>query len=210
MDLKIDKKITLIKKRLSQPLPGWESQKKMAVMSINPVTRLAFIPPADAKLAAVAIILFKEENTLKFFLTKRTSNVDHHKGQISFPGGAKDEGESFQDASLRETEEEIGINIDLDLLGALTPLYIPVSGFFIHSYVWYAKERPNTRINEDEVESVYDVNLDELKDKNLLSTKPIKIKGVSIEVPSFKFNSCTSWGATAMILSELKDILNEI
>ena len=210
MDLKIDKKITLIKKRLSQPLPGWESQKKMAVMSINPMTRLAFIPPADAKLAAVAIILFKEENTLKFFLTKRTSNVDHHKGQISFPGGAKDEGESFQDASLRETEEEIGINIDLDLLGALTPLYIPVSGFFIHSYVWYAKERPNTRINEDEVESVYDVNLDELKDKNLLSTKPIKIKGVSIEVPSFKFNSCTSWGATAMILSELKDILNEI
>lgn len=210
MDLKIDKKITLIKKRLSQPLPGWESQKKMAVMSINPVTRLAFIPPADAKLAAVAIILFKEENTLKFFLTKRTSNVDHHKGQISFPGGAKDEGESFQDASLRETEEEIGINIDLDLLGALTPLYIPVSGFFIHSYVWYAKERPNTRINEDEVESVYDVNLDELKDKNLLSTKPIKIKGVSIEVPSFKFNSCTSWGATAMILSELKDILDEI
>jgi len=191
-------------------LPGWDSQKKMAVMSINPVTRLAFIPPADAKLAAVAIILFKEENTLKFFLTKRTSNVDHHKGQISFPGGAKDEGESFQDASLRETEEEIGINIDLDLLGALTPLYIPVSGFFIHSYVWYAKERPNTRINEDEVESVYDVNLDELKDKNLLSTKPIKIKGVSIEVPSFKFNSCTSWGATAMILSELKDILNEI
>ena len=210
MDLKIDKKITLIKKRLSQPLPGWESQKKMAVMPINPVTRLAFIPPADAKLAAVAIILFEEENTLKFFLTKRTSNVDHHKGQISFPGGAKDECESFQDASLRETEEEIGINIDLDLLGALTPLYIPVSGFFIHSYVWYAKERPNTRINEDEVESVYDVNLDELKDKNLLSTKPIKIKGVSIEVPSFKFNSCTSWGATAMILSELKDILNEI
>jgi len=210
MDLKIDKKITLIKKRLNESLPGWDSQKKMAVMSINPVTRLAFIPPADAKLAAVAIILFKEENTLKFFLTKRTSNVDHHKGQISFPGGAKDEGESFQDASLRETEEEIGINIDLDLLGALTPLYIPVSGFFIHSYVWYAKERPNTRINEDEVESVYDVNLDELKDKNLLSTKPIKIKGVSIEVPSFKFNSCTSWGATAMILSELKDILNEI
>jgi 8-oxo-dGTP pyrophosphatase MutT (NUDIX family) len=111
---------------------------------------------------------------------------------------------------LRETEEEIGINIDLDLLGALTPLYIPVSGFFIHSYVWYTKERPNTIINEDEVESVYDVNLDELKDKNLLSTKPIKIKGVSMEIPSFEFNSCTSWGATAMILSELKDILDEI
>ena len=162
MDLKIDKKITLIKKRLNQSLPGWDSQKKMAVMPISPVTQLAFIPPADAKLAAVAIILFQEDNKLKFFLTRRTSNVDHHKGQISLPGGAKDEGESFEDASLRESKEEIGVNVDLDLLGELTPLYAPVSGFLIHSYIWYVKERPNTIINEDEVESIHDVDLDEI------------------------------------------------
>ena len=210
MDLKIDKKITLIKKRLNQSLPGWDSQKKMAVMPISPVTQLAFIPPADAKLAAVAIILFQEDNKLKFFLTRRTSNVDHHKGQISLPGGAKDEGESFEDASLRESKEEIGVNVDLDLLGELTPLYAPVSGFLIHSYIWYVKERPNTIINEDEVESIHDVDLDELQDKNVLSTKPVNVKGLSIKVPSFKFDSCTSWGATAMILSELKDTLAEI
>ena len=210
MDLKIDKKITLIKKRLNQSLPGWDSQKKMAVMPISPVTQLAFIPPADAKLAAVAIILFQEDNKLKFFLTRRTSNVDHHKGQISLPGGAKDEGESFEDASLRESEEEIGVNVDLDLLGELTPLYAPVSGFLIHSYIWYVKERPNTIINEDEVESIHDVDLDELQDKNVLSNKSVNVKGLSIKVPSFKFDSCTSWGATAMILSELKDTLAEI
>ena len=210
MDLKIDKKITLLKTRLNQSLPGWDSQKKMAVMPINPVTRLAFIPPADARLAAVAIILFQEDNKLKFFLTRRTSNVDHHKGQISLPGGAKDEGESFEEASLRESEEEIGVNVDLDLLGGLTPLYAPVSRFLIHSYIWYAKERPNTIINEDEVESMHDVDLDELQDKNVLSTKSVKVKGLNIKVPSFKFYSCTSWGATAMILSELKDILAEI
>ncbi|MFL2485499.1 MAG: NUDIX hydrolase [Candidatus Neomarinimicrobiota bacterium] len=208
--MKIDKKITLIKKRLNQSLPGWDSQKKMAVMPISPVTRLAFIPPANAKLAAVAIILFQEDNKLKFFLTRRTSNVDHHKGQISLPGGAKDEGESFEDASLRESKEEIGVNVDLDLLGELTPLYAPVSGFLIHSYIWYVKERPNTIINEDEVESIHDVDLDELQDKNVLSTKPVNVKGLSIKVPSFKFDSCTSWGATAMILSELKDTLAEI
>ena len=210
MDLKIDKKITLIKKRLNESLPGWDSQKKMAVMPISPIARLAFIPPADAKLAAVAIILFQEDNKLKFFLTRRTSNVDHHKGQISLPGGAKDEGESFEDASLRESEEEIGVNVDLDLLGELTPLYAPVSGFLIHSYIWYSRERPNTRINEDEVESIHDVDLDELQDENVLSTKPVKIRGLNIKVPSFKFDSCTSWGATAMILSELKDTLAEI
>ena len=72
------------------------------------------------------------------------------------------------------------------------------------------KERPNTIINEDEVESIHDVDLDELQDKNVLSTKPVNVKGLSIKVPSFKFDSCTSWGATAMILSELKDTLAEI
>ena len=105
MDLKIDKKIKLIKKRLTQELPGWSSQKKMAVMSINTVTKLAFYPPPNAKLAAVAIILFEEDSKLKFFLTRRTSNVDHHKGQISLPGGAQDEGESFKETSLRESQE---------------------------------------------------------------------------------------------------------
>ena len=75
----------------------------------------------------------------------------------------------------------------------------------IHPYVWYSSKRPSTIINEDEVESIHDINLDELQDNNTLSTKDVKIKGINIAVPSFEFDSCTSWGATAMILSELKD-----
>jgi 8-oxo-dGTP pyrophosphatase MutT (NUDIX family) len=207
MKLKLDKKIRLIKKRLTESLPGWESQKKMAVMSINTVTRLAFYPPSNAKLAAVAIILFEEENKLKFFLTRRTSNVDHHKGEISLPGGAKDGDESFRQTSLRESQEEIGIDTPLEFIGKLTPLYAPVSGFLIHPYVWYSNDRPSTTINADEVESIHDVDLDELRVDSTLSTKNIKIKGINIAVPSFEFKSCTSWGATAMILSELKDSL---
>ena len=180
--MKLNKKIKLIKERLTETLPGWESQKKMAVMSINTVTRLAFYPPSNAKLAAVAIILFEEQNQLKFFLTRRTSNVDHHKGEISFPGGAKDGSESFKETSLRESHEEIGINIDLELIGKLTPLYAPVSGFLIHPYIWYSSKRPSTIINEDEVESIHDINLDELQDNNTLSTKDVKIKGINIAV----------------------------
>ncbi|MDG1090093.1 MAG: CoA pyrophosphatase [Candidatus Marinimicrobia bacterium] len=210
MDLKLDKKIKLIKGRLLKELPGWESQKKMAVMSINAVTRLAFYPPSNAKLAAVAIILFQEDQKLKFFLTRRTSNVDHHKGEISLPGGAQDKGESFKDTSLRESEEEIGINIPLELIGKLTPLYAPVSGFLIHPYVWYSKDKPCTTVNENEVESIHDISLNELQDDATLSTKSVKVKGLSVDVPSFHFNNCTSWGATAMILSELKDALVEI
>ena len=210
MDLKIDKKIKLIKRRLLTELPGWKSQRKMAVMPINAVTRLAFYPPSNAKLAAVAIILFKEDKKLKFFLTRRTSNVDHHKGEISLPGGAQDKGESFKDTSLRESEEEIGINISLELIGKLTPLYAPVSGFLIHPYVWYSKDKPSTTINENEVESIHDIDLGELQDDTTLSTKSIKVKGLSVDVPSFHFDSCISWGATAMILSEFKDTLVEL
>ena len=208
--MKIDKKIKLIKRRLLKELPGWKSQRKMAVMPINAVTRLAFYPPSNAKLAAVAIILFQEDKKLKFFLTRRTSNVDHHKGEISLPGGAQDKGESFKDTSLRESEEEIGINISLELIGKLTPLYAPVSGFLIHPYVWYSKDKPSTTINENEVESIHDIDLDELQDDATLSTKSIKVKGLSVDVPSFHFDSCISWGATAMILSEFKDTLVEL
>ena len=208
--MKLDKKIKLIKRRLLKELPGWKSQRKMAVMPINTVTRLAFYPPSNAKLAAVAIILFQEDKKLKFFLTRRTSNVDHHKGEISLPGGAQDKGESFKDTSLRESEEEIGINIYLELIGKLTPLYAPVSGFLIHPYVWYSKDKPSTTINENEVESIHDIDLDELQDDTTLSTKSIKVKGLSVDVPSFHFDSCISWGATAMILSEFKDTLVEL
>ena len=208
--MKIDKKIKLIKRRLLKELPGWKSQRKMAVMPINTVTRLAFYPPSNAKLAAVAIILFQEDKKLKFFLTRRTSNVDHHKGEISLPGGAQDKGESFKDTSLRESEEEIGINISLELIGKLTPLYAPVSGFLIHPYVWYSKDKPSTTINENEVESIHDIDLDELQDDTTLSTKSIKVKGLSVDIPSFHFDSCISWGATAMILSEFKDTLVEL
>ena len=208
--MKIDKKIKLIKRRLLTELPGWKSQRKMAVMPINAVTRLAFYPPSNAKLAAVAIILFQEDKKLKFFLTRRTSNVDHHKGEISLPGGAQDKGESFKDTSLRESEEEIGINISLELIGKLTPLYAPVSGFLIHPYVWHSKDKPSTTINENEVESIHDIDLDELQDDTTLSTKSIKVKGLSVDVPSFHFDSCISWGATAMILSEFKDTLVEL
>ena len=208
--MKIEKKITLLKKRLSKNLPGWESQKKMAVMPINSVTRLAFIPPKNAKLSAVAIILFIEHNKLKFLLTRRSSNVDHHKGQVSLPGGAQEKGESFRYTSLREAQEEIGISADLNLIGKLGPLYTPVSGFSIHPIVWFTEKRPKTIINKNEVESIYTIELDELENVNTLSSKPIKVKGIKMNAPSFKFNDCNCWGATAMILSELKDCLAEV
>ena len=123
--MKVDKIIALIKERVGSnyELPGWKSHRKMSVIPINSITEKAFIPPKDAKQASVSIILFEENNQLFFLLTKRTDNVEHHKGQVSLPGGAIDKNETAQNASLRETNEEIGIDSStLKSLGQLSSL----------------------------------------------------------------------------------------
>ena len=212
MGLKVDKIITLIKKRVgsNNDLPGWNSHKKMAVIPINSLTEKAFIPPKDAKQASVGIIVFNENNKLFFVLTKRTENVEHHKGQVSLPGGAIDKNETAQNASLRETKEEIGIDSStLESLGQLSSLYTPVSYFNIHVFLWYSETHPQIIINDSEVDQVYKISLDELIDNNLVLNTPINKSGFKINVPAYHFNECICWGATAMIITELKDIINE-
>ena len=207
MNLKVNKKIGLIKERLSKPLPGFNSQKQMAVIKVNKLIELAFKVPSNAKPSAVSIILFPYKDDIGFFLTQRTTDVDHHKGQISLPGGAQDEDETLMETSLRETKEEIGINIDLELIGALSALYTPVSNFLIHPYVWYANSIPETTLNKNEVSNIFAIPLNDLTDNEIIGTMPTQIKGVTINAPCFHFTSCDCWGATAMILSEFKDCL---
>ncbi|MDA7685648.1 CoA pyrophosphatase [Candidatus Marinimicrobia bacterium] len=211
--MKLEKKIALLKERLNEDslLPGWDSQKKMAVIPINDITAKAFIAPVDAKQASVAIILFEKDGNLSFLLTKRTSNVEHHKGQISLPGGGIDLGETPENASLRESNEEIGIDIaSLRLVGKLSTLYTPVSHFNIHAYIWFSDQYPKIVKNQNEVEEVYEVSINELLSEEVLSITPISKEGMNINVPAYHFLNCVCWGATAMIISELKDILKNI
>jgi 8-oxo-dGTP pyrophosphatase MutT (NUDIX family) len=210
MNLKVNKKIALIKQRLNKPLPAWDSQKKMVVVKVNKFIRMAFNPPPSAKLAAVAIILFPIDDDIGFFLTQRTSNVDHHKSQVSLPGGAQDHGETLLETSIRESKEEIGIDNNLEFIGNLTSLYTPVSDFLIHPYIWYAPSKPKTNLNQDEVSDIYTISYNELIHQQTLGTIPKKIRSITMDVPCFQFVECDCWGATAMILSEFKDCLLEI
>jgi len=210
--MKVDKIIALIKERVgsNSELPGWKSHKKMAIIPINSITEKAFIPPKDAKQASVSIILFEENNQLFFLLTKRTDNVEYHKGQVSLPGGAIDKNETAIMAALREAKEEIGIDSSsLISLGQLSSLYTPVSYFNIHVFLWYSMIQPQMKINDSEVDQVYKISLDELIDNNLVLKSPINKSGFKINVPAYHFNKCICWGATAMIITELKDIINE-
>ena len=114
------------------------------------------------------------------------------------------------ETSLRETKEEIGVDDDLELVGTLSSLYTPVSDFLIHPYVWYADSIPETTLNHNEVSNIFTIPLNDLLDNQIVGTMPKQIKGVNINVPCFHFKNCDCWGATAMILSELKDCLLSI
>jgi len=210
--MKLDKKINYLKERLDvQSLPGWEAQKKMAAIPIDTYTENFFLNPKDYKKAGVAIILFNFEQTIKFYLTKRSDSLEHHKGQISFPGGSVDGKESILMTAAREAEEEIGVKRhQIEYIGSLSPLYIPVSGFKIFPSVWFAGVRPKVKLNPKEVSDIFEIEVDEVLNEEIFSHKKISFNSKVFNAPAFQFKDCLVWGATAMILSELKEILREI
>ena len=104
-----------------------------------------------ARPAAVLILLFPFEDEIQFFLTKRTEDVEHHKGQISLPGGIRENNESLHETALRETKEEVGIDsTKIIISGSLTPFFIPVTGYIVHPFIGWCKEKPSTKIHDVE------------------------------------------------------------
>ncbi len=204
--------INNLKKGLEKTLPGQAAQYKMA--HVIRKKRLPLVVPDNAKSAAVLVLFYQKDDRPHLVLTKRVSKYpqDKHSGQMSFPGGRyESEDANFGQTALRETEEEIGIpSTKIQLLGALTPLYIPVSNFHVHPYIGFLDESPQFRIQEDEVQIVVETPLDLLQNTETLQWTDIKINPQVIlkKVPYFNIFGNIVWGATAMMLSELLAVLN--
>lgn len=195
--------------QLEQPLPGKSAQMSMMVTPRLPFPKINFDKKGIP--AAVLILLFPKNNDWYFYLTKRTDTVDHHKGQISFPGGVVEYGESLENAALRETWEEIGVKEDkIQLIGALSSFYIPVSGFEMFPYIGWIKEEPKIIIHEKEVDRIISVSLKNFMSDSTQKTKKDTLRGFPVNIPYFDLDNETVWGATSMILAEFKAILKEI
>ena len=117
--------------------------------------------------SAVLILLFPKRDSFNFILTLRSKNVETHKGQISLPGGVQEGDESLEETALREANEEIGVLPEtVDIIGELSTIYVPDSGFKIYPYVGWTKSIPNLKASAEEVEKIIFASITELIDSD--------------------------------------------
>lgn len=187
---------------LGGPKPGFEAQKRM-LPDPRPGTRPVEEVEGMCSKAGVLLLLYPLDGEIGLVLTRRTESVLNHQGQISLPGGRREEGESLRAAAFRETEEELGIGMaDIDVLGDLTPLYIPPSRYCIYPWVAAAQARPVFHPSPKEVAEILEVPLLHLLDDRNVGREERRIRGRYAEVPYYRFRDHKIWGATAMVLAE--------
>lgn len=204
----ISLKLYLLEK-LQQELPGKQAQ--LEAIPYRKIDYGTFNMDA-AKKSGVLILFYLKENEPHIVLIQRPIYEGTHSGQISFPGGKVEEGDiDIEYTALREANEEVGIVIaDVETIGKLTDMYIPVSNFLVTPVIGFVNYSPKFIIDKREVAEIVLVKLSDLIQINKLILNKVKINtGLKIEVPSFELNGKIVWGATAVILNELRHILND-
>ncbi len=203
-----------IAKVTKMELPGETAQLKMA-----PIERLLELKAEakdsnSAKKAGVLALFYPtKEFSTNLILILRKTYKGVHSAQVGFPGG-KFEKEDFdiEQTALRETEEEVGVlRQNIEVVKKLTDIYIPPSNFFVQPFIAITRQQPQFIPQEEEVEALIEVKLEDLVDDNLLITKTLTTSyATNIEVPAFNLNGHVVWGATAMMLNEVRELLKNV
>jgi 8-oxo-dGTP pyrophosphatase MutT (NUDIX family) len=193
-------------RNLQRELPGSSSHARMAA---NSKFRLSAKPNERTRKSAVLILFYPYKGDIFVPLILRPPYDGVHSGQMAFPGGRYElSDENLIRTALREAQEEIGLRLtDVNVLGVMTEIFIPPSNFFALPVVATMSYRPDFFPDPREVEDVIEVPLAELMDRTIVGSSEIVVRGVSIEAPHYLIQARKVWGATAMMISELIDIL---
>ena len=170
---------------------------------MSPTFRGSFSHAVEPIKAAVLVLMYPRNGQICIVLIKRNEYDGPHSAQVSFPGGAWEKGDgSMGNTAIRETREELGIVDEIEILGALTQLHIPVSNFLVSPFVGCTERAPEFFPDQSEVQYIIEASLKDLADPALRDSELLYRQGQSIEVPFYRIGKEKIWGATAMMLSE--------
>lgn len=202
--------IEKLKHLLEGPLPGEPAHELMSPSVRHTGTRMP--DSSRARLSSVLILFFPKEGQWFMPFIQRPVYDGVHSGQISFPGGKCEESDlDYCATALRETHEEIGIDpANIEVLGELTPLYIPNSNFYVYPQVGWMKHEPVFIPDPTEVDEVIEVPVDVLLKVENVRRFSKEINGISLTAPYFDADGRRIWGATAMMLSEMLELLRRL
>lgn len=165
------------------------------------------------KAAVVSLFYPDSDFNTRLLLILRKTYEGIHSNQVGFPGGKVEESDTgLSYTALRETHEEVGIHPQkINLIRPLTEIYIPPSNFMVQPFLGIMNETPLFIPQESEVEEIIEVSITDILDDNAVVTEIVNTSyGIKIDVPVYKLNDYTVWGATAMILSEIKELCKSV
>lgn len=195
-------------RRLKEPLPGGAAHVRLVPQPPRGGWEPGVVPDSARPAAALALIYQDRAGALRMPLTLRSSTLPHHPGQISLPGGAVDAGETIEEAALREAQEEVGIDpSSVRLIGRLTPVHVLVSNFALHPVLAVSDRRPTFAAHAPEVDRIIEIDVTRLSDTSCLQMGVRLRDGVRIAYPYFDLEEVQVWGATAMVLAELGELI---
>ncbi len=199
-----------LKEQLNIELPGVNAQNIM-----SPSVRFTgnLMPNSNkARESSVLILMYMKNNKLFIPFIQRATYNGAHSGQVSLPGGKSEPSDkNLLETALRETWEEIGVKSDnMEILGSLTSTYIPNSNYNVTPYIAYLPESPTFVPDSYEVDNIIEAPLLKLIAPETICSFEKHINGHTIKAPYFNINDYQIWGATAMIISEFKELINRI
>lgn len=201
----------VLKNALQHPLPGSDAQHMLA-----PAGRKASVPPQiediNIRQAGVMALFVETKTRPHLVLIERATSKGVHSGQIAFPGGKAEKKDlSFKETALRETEEEIGLKAsEIEVFGSFSSIYIPPSNFMVHPFTGIYHQKPKFIPQVSEVANIITLDFNDFLLDSSIKQQRINVRGYNMDVPSFYVDGYTIWGATAMMLSELRQMIIKV